>query len=88
MIDVSSLNDILIALQVFTDLNVGSATPNVPTGWEAAAYTSRSFSVPNNWAAGRIWVGLIYLSHTSTLSHPRRLAAIATSLLIPDRTPA
>lgn len=42
---------------VFTDLNVGSATPNVPTGWEAPAGSSRSFTVPDNWKAGRIWVG-------------------------------
>jgi len=34
---------------------VGSAKPNVPTGWEAAAFTARSFSVPDNWKAGRIW---------------------------------
>jgi len=40
---------------VFTDLNVGSATPDVPTGWEAAAGSSRQFSVPDNWTAGRIW---------------------------------
>jgi len=40
---------------VFTDLNVGTAVPNVPTGWEAAAYTKRVFTVPNNWTAGRIW---------------------------------
>ncbi|KAI0942869.1 hypothetical protein AcV7_002164 [Taiwanofungus camphoratus] len=40
---------------IFTDLNQGSAVPNYQTGWEAAAYTSVSFSVPDNWAAGRIW---------------------------------
>ncbi|CEL53127.1 Pathogenesis-related protein 5 OS=Arabidopsis thaliana GN=At1g75040 PE=1 SV=1 [Rhizoctonia solani AG-1 IB] len=40
---------------VFTDLNVGSAVPSVETGWEAAAYTSRTFTVPNDWKAGRIW---------------------------------
>ncbi|EKM51955.1 uncharacterized protein PHACADRAFT_212566 [Phanerochaete carnosa HHB-10118-sp] len=40
---------------IFTDLNVGSATPDYVTGWEAAAYTTVSFSVPNNWQAGRIW---------------------------------
>ncbi|KAF9513080.1 hypothetical protein BS47DRAFT_1344596 [Hydnum rufescens UP504] len=40
---------------VFTDLNVGTAVPNVATGWTAAPHTSVSFSVPNNWAAGRIW---------------------------------
>ncbi|KAF8528421.1 thaumatin-like protein [Hysterangium stoloniferum] len=40
---------------VFTDLNVGSATPNVPTGWEAAPSSSVTFDVPDNWKAGRIW---------------------------------
>ncbi|KAJ2922124.1 hypothetical protein H1R20_g14975, partial [Candolleomyces eurysporus] len=40
---------------IFTDLNVGSAKPNHPTGWEARAYTKVSFSVPDNWRAGRIW---------------------------------
>ncbi|KAF8519210.1 thaumatin-like protein [Gautieria morchelliformis] len=40
---------------VFTDLNVGSAVPDVATGWEAAAFSSVSFNVPNNWQAGRIW---------------------------------
>ncbi|KAA1473931.1 thaumatin-like protein [Dentipellis sp. KUC8613] len=40
---------------IFTDLNVGSATPDYPTGWEAASHSSVSFSVPNNWRAGRIW---------------------------------
>ncbi|CDO70879.1 hypothetical protein BN946_scf184804.g11 [Trametes cinnabarina] len=40
---------------IFTDLNVGTATPSQPTGWEQAAYQSVSFSVPDNWQAGRIW---------------------------------
>ncbi|KAI0044122.1 thaumatin-like protein [Auriscalpium vulgare] len=40
---------------MFTDLNVGSARPNYPTGWEAAAYTHVTFTVPDNWRAGRIW---------------------------------
>ncbi|EKM57115.1 uncharacterized protein PHACADRAFT_254685 [Phanerochaete carnosa HHB-10118-sp] len=40
---------------MFTDLNVGSAVPSYQTGWEAAAYTSVSFTVPDNWQAGRIW---------------------------------
>jgi len=40
---------------LFTDPHVGTATPNQPTGWVAAASSSVSFSVPNNWAAGRIW---------------------------------
>jgi hypothetical protein len=42
-----------------TDLNVGSAVPSVETGWEAAAYTSRTFTVPNDWKAGRIWVSVL-----------------------------
>ncbi|KAK7018285.1 thaumatin-like protein, partial [Favolaschia claudopus] len=40
---------------IFTDLNVGSAIPDQPTGWEAPAGSSVSFSVPDNWTAGRIW---------------------------------
>lgn len=31
---------------VFTDLNVGSAVPDVATGWEAPAYSSKVFTVP------------------------------------------
>lgn len=40
---------------MFTDLNVGSATPSYTTGWEAKAYTKVSFNAPDNWKAGRIW---------------------------------
>ncbi|PVG04000.1 thaumatin-like protein [Serendipita vermifera] len=40
---------------VFTDLNVGSAVPDVPTGWEAPAWSVKTFYVPDNWKAGRIW---------------------------------
>ncbi|KAG9024288.1 hypothetical protein FRB95_011719 [Tulasnella sp. JGI-2019a] len=40
---------------LFTDLNVGGATPNQPTGWVQNAYQSVSFTVPNNWIAGHIW---------------------------------
>ncbi|KAH9026515.1 thaumatin-like protein [Lactarius pseudohatsudake] len=40
---------------LFTDLNVGSATPNQETGWTAPAFTAVSFFVPDNWRAGRIW---------------------------------
>lgn len=40
---------------VFTDLHVGTAVPNVETGWEAPAGSSRSFTVPDNWKSGRIW---------------------------------
>jgi len=40
---------------VFTDLNVGSAVPAIETGWEAPAWSKRTFNVPNDWKAGRIW---------------------------------
>lgn len=40
---------------VFTDLNVGSAVPAVETGWEAPAWSVKTFYVPDNWKAGRIW---------------------------------
>ncbi|EIW57348.1 thaumatin-like protein [Trametes versicolor FP-101664 SS1] len=40
---------------LFTDLNVGSATPDQPTGWEQDAAQTVSFTVPDNWQAGRIW---------------------------------
>lgn len=29
--------------------------PGVPTGWEAPAGSSKSFSVPNDWKSGAIW---------------------------------
>ncbi|TDL27725.1 thaumatin-like protein [Rickenella mellea] len=40
---------------MFTDLNVAPNVPSYPTGWEAGAYTSVSFNVPDNWKSGRIW---------------------------------
>ncbi|KAF9255160.1 Osmotin, thaumatin-like protein [Marasmius fiardii PR-910] len=40
---------------MFTDLHAGSAVPNFATGWEAAAWSKVTFSVPDNWTAGRIW---------------------------------
>ncbi|KAL5478585.1 hypothetical protein ACEPAI_2769 [Sanghuangporus weigelae] len=40
---------------LFTDLNVAPNVPDQPTGWEAPAGSSVSFSVPDNWKAGRIW---------------------------------
>ncbi|KAL5520920.1 hypothetical protein ACEPAF_2923 [Sanghuangporus sanghuang] len=40
---------------IFTDLNVGTAVPDQPTGWEQAASQSVSFTVPDDWKAGRIW---------------------------------
>ncbi|ESK92281.1 thaumatin-like protein [Moniliophthora roreri MCA 2997] len=40
---------------LFTDLHAGSAVPNFKTGWEAPAWSTVTFSVPDNWTAGRIW---------------------------------
>ncbi|KAF8603581.1 thaumatin-like protein [Ceratobasidium sp. AG-I] len=40
---------------VYTNLTMGSAVPLVETGWEAMPQTSKTFYVPDNWAAGRIW---------------------------------
>ncbi|KAI0318326.1 thaumatin-like protein [Amylostereum chailletii] len=40
---------------MFTPPDVNSARPNFATGWEAAAFTSVSFGVPDNWKSGRIW---------------------------------
>ncbi|TEB32618.1 thaumatin-like protein [Coprinellus micaceus] len=40
---------------IFTDLNVGSAVPSQPNGWEAPAGHTITFGVPDNWKAGRIW---------------------------------
>ncbi|KAJ3546293.1 hypothetical protein NMY22_g2115 [Coprinellus aureogranulatus] len=40
---------------IFTDLNVGSAVPDHPNGWEAPTFSNVSFVVPNTWRAGRIW---------------------------------
>ncbi|EGO03963.1 hypothetical protein SERLA73DRAFT_175668 [Serpula lacrymans var. lacrymans S7.3] len=33
----------------------GAPYPSYTTGWQADAYTSVSFAVPDNWTAGRIW---------------------------------
>jgi len=40
---------------MFTDLHVAPNVPNFQTGWEAGAFTQVSFTVPDNWKAGRIW---------------------------------
>ncbi|EIW74277.1 thaumatin-like protein [Coniophora puteana RWD-64-598 SS2] len=41
---------------VWPGMYTGSgAAPSYSTGWEAAAYTSVTFDVPDNWTAGRIW---------------------------------
>ncbi|KAH6904590.1 thaumatin [Coprinopsis sp. MPI-PUGE-AT-0042] len=40
---------------IFTDMNVGTAKPNYPTGWIAPSNSAVSFSVPDDWKSGRIW---------------------------------
>ncbi|KAK7452649.1 hypothetical protein VKT23_012048 [Stygiomarasmius scandens] len=40
---------------MYTDPNVGKNRPNHTTGWEAPPKSSVSFSVPDDWKAGRIW---------------------------------
>ncbi|KAG8848888.1 hypothetical protein FRB91_010424 [Serendipita sp. 411] len=42
---------------IYTDLKVGTAlpSPNNVTGWEAPPWSTRSFEIPDNWRAGRIW---------------------------------
>ncbi|KAF8595310.1 Osmotin, thaumatin-like protein [Ceratobasidium sp. AG-I] len=40
---------------VYTDTSVGAGMPAVETGWEAPPMSSRSFTVPDTWTAGRIW---------------------------------
>ncbi|KAH8112928.1 thaumatin-like protein [Phellopilus nigrolimitatus] len=40
---------------LFTDLNVAQDAPDHPTGWEAPAHSSVSFTVPDDWKSGRIW---------------------------------
>ncbi|CAE6534603.1 unnamed protein product [Rhizoctonia solani] len=40
---------------IFTDLNAGASVPSIENGWEAPAYSKRSFTVPDDWRAGRIW---------------------------------
>ena len=58
---------------MFTDLNVGTAVPDQPNGWEAPAGSSVSFNVPEDWKAGRIWVR--YSSYQLLLFHIANLPA-------------
>jgi hypothetical protein len=37
---------------IFTDLNVGTDKPSMPTGWEAASGNVTTFNVPNDWQSG------------------------------------
>ncbi|KAF8673515.1 thaumatin-like protein [Rhizoctonia solani] len=57
---------------IFTDLNVGTAVPSIETGWEAPPNTSRSFEVPDNWTAGRIWVGTYGSKASNAANHERK----------------
>ena len=49
--------------------------------WEAGAYTAVSFTVPDNWKAGRIWVLILPTSSTCRLYHNNR--AGETAILVP-----
>ncbi|PBK81298.1 Osmotin, thaumatin-like protein [Armillaria gallica] len=40
---------------IYTDLSKGTSVPDRATGWEAAAGSTVSFSVPDDWQSGRIW---------------------------------
>ena len=44
-------------------------SPKEYSRWEAGAYTAVSFTVPDNWKAGRIWVLLLPTSSTPKLYH-------------------
>ncbi|KAJ7234002.1 thaumatin [Mycena rebaudengoi] len=52
---------------IFTDPNVGQSKPAQPTGWEAPAGNTVTFQVPDDWAAGRIWL-FVVLSHKPAVS--------------------
>ncbi|KAG9083131.1 hypothetical protein FRC07_014007 [Ceratobasidium sp. 392] len=72
-------------------VNVGSAVPAIETGWEAAAYTKRTFTVPDDWKAGRIWVDSSIISArqgNDVIVSDARVVVIATSPLIPAQIPA
>ncbi|KAI0036913.1 thaumatin-like protein [Vararia minispora EC-137] len=40
---------------MFTSPQLNPVIPSQPTGWEQAAFATVSFTVPDNWAAARIW---------------------------------
>ncbi|KAJ7595252.1 thaumatin-like protein [Mycena floridula] len=40
---------------MFTDPKTGFPVPAQTTGWQAAAFTAVTFTVADNWRAGRIW---------------------------------
>jgi len=40
---------------IYTTPAAGAAVPAFQTGWQANAYTSVSFTVPDLWTSGRIW---------------------------------
>ena len=69
-------------MQIFTDLTIAPNVPDQPTGWEAPAGSSVSFFVPDNWAAGRIWVSTahnsLYASITYLTDHTHRLEGTVT----------
>ncbi|KZV90649.1 Osmotin, thaumatin-like protein [Exidia glandulosa HHB12029] len=40
---------------IFTDPGKNTEFPAIDTGWEAAPFSLRTFTVPHKWTAGRIW---------------------------------
>ena len=50
---------------MYTNPQLNTEFPDHPNGWEAPAYSSVTFNVPDHWTSGRIWV--------STLSEVRYL---------------
>ncbi|KAF6745685.1 Osmotin thaumatin-like protein [Ephemerocybe angulata] len=44
---------------LFTDKRAGGGIPSQATGWIAPPSTRTTFTVPDNWKAGRIWVIII-----------------------------
>ena len=56
------------------------------SSWEAAAYTAVSFTVPDNWKAGRIWVRGWLILVTRGLEKANRADVTAISPPIPVQT--
>ena len=41
---------------MYTNPQLNTEFPDHPNGWEAPAYSSVTFNVPDHWTSGRIWV--------------------------------
>ncbi|KAF6745866.1 thaumatin-like protein [Ephemerocybe angulata] len=40
---------------MYTNNHIGGGVPSQPTGWEAPAWSVKTFGVPENWMSARIW---------------------------------